>query len=80
LNCRNAQAIGLLPGVPSARVELCGNTALAGCEWLLRSPTRAGDLAWLRERIRAINLSQSPEFERFFLESLYLDPIEADPT
>jgi uncharacterized 2Fe-2S/4Fe-4S cluster protein (DUF4445 family) len=80
LNCRNAQAIGLLPGVPSSRVELCGNTALAGCEWLLLSAARAGDLAKLREQMTVINLSQSPEFERFFLESLYLEPIEADAT
>ena len=28
----------------------------------------------------AVNLSQSPEFERLFLESLYLEPIEADAT
>ena len=80
LNCRNAQAVGLLPSIPSSRIELCGNTALAGCEWLLLSPAKAADLAWLRERMTVINLSQSPEFERFFLESLYLEPIEADAT
>jgi uncharacterized 2Fe-2S/4Fe-4S cluster protein (DUF4445 family) len=80
LNCRNAQAVGLLPDVPPSRVELCGNTALAGCERLLLSPERAADLAWLRERMTAVNLSQSPEFESLFLESLYLEPIEADAT
>jgi uncharacterized 2Fe-2S/4Fe-4S cluster protein (DUF4445 family) len=80
LNCRNAQEVGLLPDVSPSRVELCGNTALAGCEWFLLSPKKAADLAWLRERMTTINLSQSPEFERFFLESLYLEPIEADVT
>ena len=80
LNCRNAQAVGLLPAVPLARVELCGNTALAGCEWLLVSPDRAADLARLRDRITVVSLAQSPEFERLFLESLYLEPIEANAT
>ncbi len=80
LNCRNAQAVGLLPSVPSSRIELCGNTALAGCEWLLLSPDKAAGLASIRERMTAINLSQSPEFERLFLESLYLEPMEADAT
>ena len=80
LNCRNAQAIGLLPGDASSRMELCGNTALAGCEWLLLSPARDEDLGWFREHTTAVNLSQSPEFERLFLESLYLEPIEPDAT
>ena len=78
LNCRNAQAVGLLPNVSSSHIELCGNTALAGCEWLLVSPAKAADVVWLRERMTAINLSQSPEFERLFLESLYLEPMEGD--
>ena len=38
LNVRNAQRVGLLPDTPPERVELCGNTALAGCERLLLSP------------------------------------------
>jgi uncharacterized 2Fe-2S/4Fe-4S cluster protein (DUF4445 family) len=78
LNCRNAQSVGLLPSVPSSQIELCGNTALAGCEWLLLSAAGAGDLARLRERMTVINLSQATEFERLFLESLYLEPIEVD--
>jgi uncharacterized 2Fe-2S/4Fe-4S cluster protein (DUF4445 family) len=80
LNCPHAQAIGLLPSVPPSQIELCGNTALAGCEWLLLSPASAADLAWLRERMTVINLSQAPEFERLFLESLYLEPMEAGAT
>jgi uncharacterized 2Fe-2S/4Fe-4S cluster protein (DUF4445 family) len=80
LNCHNAQAIGLLPEAASSHMEVCGNTALAGCEWLLLSSASAEELAGLRARMTVINLSQSPAFEQLFLESLYLEPIRADAT
>lgn len=75
LNIRSAQRIGLLPDIPSNRVELCGNTALAGCEQLLLSETPAMELESLRERAAIINLSQVSDFETLFLENLYLDPL-----
>jgi uncharacterized 2Fe-2S/4Fe-4S cluster protein (DUF4445 family) len=78
LNCRHAQAVGLLPDVSPARVELCGNTALAGCERLLPSSSAAADLAALRRCATVMNLSQSADFEQLFLESLYLEPMKAD--
>jgi uncharacterized 2Fe-2S/4Fe-4S cluster protein (DUF4445 family) len=79
LNARNARLIGLLPDTPPEKVELCGNTALAGCERLLLSPTKESDLASLRKRAAIINLSQSPDFETLFLESLYLQPLSTQP-
>ena len=78
LNIRNAQAIGLLPETSCDRVELCGNTALAGCERLLLSPTISADLELLRKRATVINLSQSSDFETLFLENLYLQPLKVD--
>ena len=78
LNCRHAQALGLLPRVAAAHVELCGNTALAGCEWFLLSPSGAAELASLRSHTTVINLSQSAHFEPLFLESLHLEPIKVD--
>jgi uncharacterized 2Fe-2S/4Fe-4S cluster protein (DUF4445 family) len=78
LHCRHAQAVGLLPGVAPEQVELCGNTALAGCERLLLSPSGTGALASLRKQTTVINLAQSADFERLFLESLYLEPIKVD--
>jgi len=78
LNSRHAQAVGLLPDIPPQRVELCGNTALAGCECLLLSPTTAADLALVRQRTTVINLSQSADFEKLFLESLYLEPMKGE--
>lgn len=80
LNIRNAQIIGLLPDVPPERIELCGNTALAGCERLLLSPTSAKDLSSLRKRAAIINLSQVSDFETLFLENLYLQPLTVNET
>jgi signal transduction histidine kinase len=79
LDIGNAQRIGLLPQTPSGRVELCGNTALAGCERLLLSPARMELLAALRDRASIVNLSQISDFNNLFLESLYLDPLPAQP-
>jgi uncharacterized 2Fe-2S/4Fe-4S cluster protein (DUF4445 family) len=75
LNISNAQAIGLLPDIPSKRVTLCGNTALAGCERLLMSPTRTSDLLSLRKIAIIINLAQVSDFDALFLENLFLGPL-----
>jgi uncharacterized 2Fe-2S/4Fe-4S cluster protein (DUF4445 family) len=75
LNVRNAQSIGLLPGASPERVQLCGNTALAGCEALLLSSGKKDYLNVLREKCQLINLSQAPEFEDLFLKNLYLQPM-----
>jgi uncharacterized 2Fe-2S/4Fe-4S cluster protein (DUF4445 family) len=79
LNVRNAQRIGLLPDTPPGRVELCGNTALAGCERLLLSSARTEELASLRKRAAIVSLSQASDFEALFLDNLYLDPTTRHP-
>jgi uncharacterized 2Fe-2S/4Fe-4S cluster protein (DUF4445 family) len=76
LDVANAAAVGLLPAVPADRVELCGNTALAGCERLLTAPATADAMARLRDRATVVNLARCPEFEDRFLEGLYLRPNE----
>jgi len=76
LNVDNARAIGLLPHVAQERVELCGNTALAGCERLLTSPQEAGAMERLRENASIINLSNDSYFESRFLENLFLCPMK----
>lgn len=76
LDVPNAQAIGLLPRVAPERVELVGNTALAGCSDVLLSAAAAEYLARLRDAARFVNLAQYPDFEDVFLENLYLKPLE----
>jgi uncharacterized 2Fe-2S/4Fe-4S cluster protein (DUF4445 family) len=72
LNKVNAVSIGLLPPVDCDSIQLCGNTALAGCEYLLM----ARDSVELPRKIitntKLINLSQSSDFADFFLDGLYL--------
>ena len=75
LNIRHAQAIGLLPDLPPEAVSLCGNTALAGCEQLLLSPESPARLESLQESACMVNMAQEPEFERMFVENLYLRPL-----
>ncbi|MEI7645521.1 MAG: ASKHA domain-containing protein [Chloroflexales bacterium] len=75
LNIRNAQEVGLLPNVPFARVELCGNMALAGCEEALLSPLILESMQRIGDQARIINLSQYSDFDILFLENLYLQPV-----
>jgi uncharacterized 2Fe-2S/4Fe-4S cluster protein (DUF4445 family) len=79
LNIRNAQAIGLLPNIAPERIELCGNTALSGCELLLLTPPLAGAMARLRAHTVIVNAATAPDFESRFIENLYLQPITDDP-
>jgi uncharacterized 2Fe-2S/4Fe-4S cluster protein (DUF4445 family) len=78
LNVRNAQSVGLLPEIPLDLVELCGNTALAGCERLLVSRSESENLKSICERATVINLAQSSDFDSLFLESLYLQPLKVE--
>jgi len=76
LDVANAQAIGLLPGVPLAAVKLEGNTALAGCEALLLSPAIMESLDSLLELSVVYNMAEDAAFERLFVENLYLQPMQ----
>jgi uncharacterized 2Fe-2S/4Fe-4S cluster protein (DUF4445 family) len=74
LNPQHAIALGLLPTIPAERVQLLGNTALAGCQDLLLSDDAWQALSDIRNRTELLNLSTLPEFERLFMENLYLRP------
>ena len=75
LDIVNAQQIGLLPMIPPERVDLCGNTALAGCAEALLSSVAVQRLKDLRDQTRIINLSCWPDFDDLFLTNLYLQPM-----
>ncbi|MGO9529868.1 MAG: ASKHA domain-containing protein [Syntrophobacteraceae bacterium] len=72
LNRESAVSVGLLPDLSEGAVELCGNTALRGCEQLLMSSGSAEIIAALRDRAKLVNMAQCGEFEDFFLQGLYL--------
>ena len=75
LNVANAQDVGLLPDIQPDLVELCGNTALAGCEWVLLSSEATKSLETLTEQAKIVNLAQCDDFEDIFFRSLYLEPM-----
>ncbi len=75
LDVVNAQQIGLLPVIAPERVDLCGNTALAGCSEALLSSVAVQRLKELRDQTRIINLSRWSDFDDLFLTNLYLRPM-----
>jgi uncharacterized 2Fe-2S/4Fe-4S cluster protein (DUF4445 family) len=79
LNITNAQDIGMLPQVAPYLIELCGNTALVGCQSILLSPAAVKKYESLKKQTSFINLVQHHDFEDLFLENLYLRPIQDDP-
>ena len=72
LDVANAQVVGLLPQIDPNLVELCGNTALAGCEKVLLSPGASEQVELLRDMTRIINLASCLDFDDVFLKHLYL--------
>jgi uncharacterized 2Fe-2S/4Fe-4S cluster protein (DUF4445 family) len=76
LNLKNAQAIGLLPSIPTENIELCGNTALAGCEFMLLSPDGPAILERLPKKCRVINMSLVSGFDELFMENLFLQSVK----
>jgi uncharacterized 2Fe-2S/4Fe-4S cluster protein (DUF4445 family) len=71
----HAQAIGLLPDCDTEKVELCGNTALIGCELLLANDDCYKQLDVLRQHVKIINMAQVVSYEEAFVNNLYLQPI-----
>lgn len=78
LNVRRAQAVGLLPTMPSERVELHENAALRGCERLLLANEGAAGVASLKRITKLINLATAPEYEERFVEHLFLRPMPVE--
>lgn len=75
LNVNNAELLGLLPSIAKDRVELCGNTALAGCERALTDVDFNRRLKQILKITQFINLSEQDDFNDLFMENLYLRPV-----
>ncbi|MDP1525187.1 MAG: ASKHA domain-containing protein [Rhodocyclaceae bacterium] len=76
LDIANAQAIGLLPPLDPARIELFADASLAGAEIGLLLPAGAAVFAALGERVAAINLSQVSDYDDRYIDHLRLRPID----
>ena len=78
LNVCKAQRIGLLPPIAPARVELGGNTALAGSEEALLSPSVLQEMRQISKQAKIINLSSYSNFDMLYMENLFLHPMHRE--
>lgn len=77
LNIEHAQALGLLPSLSPALIELYGDASLAGAEQALLSTDGSERWQDLTAKIKAINLSSTPDYDLSYIAHLRLRPITA---
>lgn len=66
----NAQAIGLLPGIPLEKVRQVGNAAGQGAKLALVSRAARAEAEKVARQVRVLNLAQQSRFQEVFLESM----------
>ena len=83
LNLKNAAAIGLLPAIHPARIEVIGNGSLAGAIASLLDESLLPQFENIARRPSIVELNRIPSFQDHFIESLLLDAAhpasEGDP-
>jgi uncharacterized 2Fe-2S/4Fe-4S cluster protein (DUF4445 family) len=72
LEVANAAAIGLLPGIDPAQVEVVGNTALAGAVLTLVDCTTLDEMEDLRSQVEVLELNLQEGFADRFVDHLLL--------
>jgi len=77
LEIGHAQAVGLLPPIDPARIELTADATLAGCERALLTQRGESLFAEMGTKIHAINLSLLVEYEENYINHLRLEPVPA---
>lgn len=70
LDIRNAQALGLLPGVREEKIMFVGNSSLAGARKLLLSAPARAEAETLARTIAHISLAARPDFQDEFVGAL----------
>ncbi len=66
----NAQAIGLLPGIPLEKIQQVGNAAGQGAKLALISRAARTEAEKLAAGVRVLNLAQQSKFQEVFLERM----------
>ncbi len=80
LDVTHAQAVGLLPPLDPACIELDADASLAGCETGLLQADGSAAFAALTARIDAINLSLISDYDERYINHLRLRPIIGSST
>lgn len=72
MNVENAIAIGLLPKIDIRKIVFVGNTAISGAKMCLKNITIRRYTEELARRVKYIELSAYPSFNKVFIESIPL--------
>lgn len=72
INPENAKVIGLIPDVPTERIDFVGNTAISGAKMVLTSNQMRARVEKLSKQIRYVELMTAPDFHREFRDSMFL--------
>jgi len=78
INPENAKFIGLVPDVPTKRIEFVGNTAVTGAKMVLVSREAKKTAEALSKRIRYLELAADPSFNSEFSHALFLPHKDLD--
>jgi len=74
----NALAIGLIPALPLEKVKPIGNAAGLGAKLALASRSRRRLAKTVAQQVEYVELSERPEFYKYFSEAMELAPIGAE--
>jgi uncharacterized 2Fe-2S/4Fe-4S cluster protein (DUF4445 family) len=69
INPENAKIIGLIPDVPTEKVEFVGNTAIVGAKMTLISDEARKKADTISKKVRYLELAADPSFKKEFLEA-----------
>ncbi len=78
INPENAKFIGLVPDVPTEKIEFVGNTAITGAKMVLVSREARETAEALSKRIRYLELAADSGFSSEFSQALFLPHKDLD--
>jgi len=70
--------MGLVPDVPTEKIEFVGNTAITGAKMVLVSRTARETAEALSKRISYLELAADPSFSSEFSQALFLPHKDLD--
>ncbi len=78
----SAKILGMLPDIPTEKIKFVGNTAVTGAKMCLTSKETRDAAYTLSKKIRYLELAVDPDFQKEFVNSMYLPykNIEEYPT
>jgi len=74
----NAKIIGLIPDIPNDRIRFVGNTAIMGADMALLSGEARAKAEEIARRVKYIELSAHPLFQKEFYSAIYIPHRDID--